>query len=158
MLVVGRFDPSGQQQIDAALLPAVRPPQRLRGFTRLSRFVGLARLGGDCTHAREVDMKRLSGPLVLVMATASAGCRSAANQELLERDLRHQEDRIYHLESNLADYKQWLEATRLENEVFREQLAKTSPTTSHAAQADRGTRGLQPAGGEPAGGGAPSAV
>lgn len=58
---------------------------------------------------------------VVLPLVAWCGCRSGGNQELLERELRIQEDRIYQLEANLCQYKDELEAYRQENDDLRTQ-------------------------------------
>ncbi|MBA4018099.1 MAG: hypothetical protein C0483_13080 [Pirellula sp.] len=57
----------------------------------------------------EMDFRRRA-LLLLLCLTATFGCRqSAAQRELLERELRLQEDRIYELESKLEDSQRTLE-------------------------------------------------
>jgi len=64
-------------------------------------------------------MKRSTCWLLLGGLLCALGCKSGGNRELLERELRYQEDRIYQLESCLDDYRQQLEGMRNENEELR---------------------------------------
>ncbi len=54
-------------------------------------------------------MKLRLSALVAIIAILASGCRSNGNQELLERDLRTQEDQIYQLQDQLADTQRPLE-------------------------------------------------
>jgi hypothetical protein len=60
-------------------------------------------------------------PLVVV-AVATGGCKSDLNQQLLERELRYQEDQIYHLQDELAEKQARLTSVAGENESLRRQL------------------------------------
>jgi hypothetical protein len=63
---------------------------------------------------------------VLLAGLLFAGCRSSGrdiNQQLLERELRLQEDHIYALEDELDDFESQLESARYENEALKKQLA-----------------------------------
>jgi hypothetical protein len=60
-------------------------------------------------------------PLVAA-ALAAAGCKSDLNQQLLERELRYQEDQIYHLQDELAEKQARLTSVAGENESLRRQL------------------------------------
>jgi hypothetical protein len=53
---------------------------------------------------------------------ALAGCKTDLNQQLLERELRMQEDQIYHLQDQLQSRSARLERTAGENESLRRQL------------------------------------
>jgi outer membrane murein-binding lipoprotein Lpp len=75
-------------------------------------------------------MKRSLAILVLACA-ALAGCRSAGRKDLLTRDLRLEEDRIYELEDMLDQTESELESAQRENEALRKQLG--GGTTSSAA-------------------------
>ena len=74
-------------------------PQRLN---RLSRSVLL--------HAALI-------PLLLI------GCQSNAQQDLIARELRMQEDQIYAMEDYLTQYQQLLCDVRAENAALRRKLA-----------------------------------
>jgi len=68
---------------------------------------------------------RRNGFLVLPLVAAAlvaAGCKSDLNQQLLERELRYQEDQIYHLQDELADKQSRLTSVAGENESLRRQL------------------------------------
>jgi len=60
-------------------------------------------------------MKLRLTTLVALALLLAAGCRSNGNQELLERDLRTQEDQIYQLQDQLKDTQRQLEDCRREN-------------------------------------------
>ncbi len=59
--------------------------------------------------------------VVLAMVFAS-GCKSDLNQQLLERELRYQEDQIYYLQDELADKQARLASVSHENTSLRKQL------------------------------------
>jgi len=62
-------------------------------------------------------------PGVLLLATAlAAGCKSDLNQQLLERELRYQEDQIYQLQDELQEKCARLERAAQENVSLRRQL------------------------------------
>jgi len=60
-------------------------------------------------------------PLAAV-AVAAGGCKSDLNQQLLERELRYQEDQIYHLQDELTEKQARLASVAGENENLRRQL------------------------------------
>jgi hypothetical protein len=60
---------------------------------------------------------------VALTGLAALGCKSHGNTELLERELRCQEDRIYRLEDELDDKCYALEASRRENDVLKKEMA-----------------------------------
>jgi hypothetical protein len=64
--------------------------------------------------------KRLAA--VMVAAAASAGCRSDLNQQLLERELRLQEDQIYQLQDELQFKASRLDRIAVENASLKKQL------------------------------------
>ena len=55
-------------------------------------------------------------------AALAAGCKSDLNQQLLERELRYQEDQIYKLQDDLQTTCLQLESTQGENASLRRQL------------------------------------
>jgi hypothetical protein len=59
---------------------------------------------------------------VLVAVAAFAGCKSDLNQQLLERELRYQEDQIYQLQDELQEKCARLERVAGENTSLRRQL------------------------------------
>ena len=68
----------------------------------------------------------LGSSLVLACAVLWAtGCRNnAAQSDLIQREMRHQEDQIYALQDYLSEYQQLLCEARTENEALRQQLAR----------------------------------
>jgi hypothetical protein len=81
---------------------ATIPPPVADGFAAVSTFVN---------SWAEMDFRHRALILLLVLTT-TAGCRQgAAQRELLERELRLQEDRIYELEAKLEDTQRMLERT-----------------------------------------------
>jgi hypothetical protein len=68
-------------------------------------------------------MRRISKSVVLtalcVAWLSAAGCRSDANRELLERELRDQEDQIYALQDQCTRLHAQLEACQRENAAFK---------------------------------------
>ena len=60
--------------------------------------------------------------LAAVLCFSAPGCKSNGNSELLERELRCQEDRIYHLEDELEEASYALEASRRENETLKKEI------------------------------------
>ena len=61
--------------------------------------------------------------LILLASLVAAGCGNHKNIVLLERDLRLQEDEIYHLECLLDECEASREATIRENESLKKELA-----------------------------------
>ncbi len=59
------------------------------------------------------------GCLAACCAVLTLGCKSDPGRELLEQELRYQEDEIYHLENHLDTYKQQVEALKNENSALR---------------------------------------
>jgi hypothetical protein len=82
----------------------------------------------DCGKSRSIchpratlfDWTHKACLLVVLALTGSWGCRGASQrQELLERELRHQEDRIYQLEEHLADCKAQLDGCQQGSTTIR---------------------------------------
>lgn len=86
------------------------------------------------------------GPLVAAIALVTVGCKSDLNQQLLERELRYQEDQIYQLQDELAEKCARLEHAAGENASLRRQLGVSD---TDAAAPSRGRR-PRPAGVPPA--------
>ena len=66
---------------------------------------------------------------LLLVCLVVAGCQSTArdrNRELLEREMRWQEDEIFQLEDELEDARRKLDSCRRENEALRKQLTGRS--------------------------------
>ena len=82
-------------------------------------------------------MNRLPIAIALGLALLAFGCRSGGNQELLERELRWQEDRIRHLESHICECEQQLEACQQENDALeaREHQPRRDDSTPAPAEA-----------------------
>ena len=85
--------------------------------------------------ARQASL--LAGAALLFVA----GCKSDLNQQLLERELRYQEDQIYHLQDELADKCARLEHVAGENASLRRQLGVSD---GDAAAPARGRRPRTP--------------
>jgi hypothetical protein len=73
------------------------------------------------------------------------GCRNQAAQDLLERDLRYQEDRIYELEAKLEMQCDLVEALRRENDALR--VAKPADAEKPTSSSRQGNGKWQPRGG-----------
>lgn len=80
-----------------------------------------------------------------------AGCRANNSTALLERDLRLQEDKIYHLQSCLQDAQAAREATIRENESLKKQLNEgdRGAGSDSSSDTDRTTPSFQPPSVEP---------
>ncbi len=65
---------------------------------------------------------RMRFMLTGVAIVVAAGCKSDLNQQLLERELRYQEDQIYYLQDELADKQARLSSVDDENTSLRRQL------------------------------------
>lgn len=74
---------------------------------------------------------------MLSLVLVTAGCRTDPATVLLERDLRMQEDRIYHLESCLDDACAAREATIRENDALKKELAGGDRGPGSDSGADR---------------------
>jgi hypothetical protein len=82
------------------------------------------------------------GQLAAVAAALVAvGCKSDLNQQLLERELRYQEDQIYQLQDELAEQCARLEHVAGENTSLRRQLGVSD---ADAAAPSRGRRPRTP--------------
>lgn len=64
-------------------------------------------------------------PIVAVTCVATVGCKSDLSQQLLERELRYQEDQIYQLQDELQDKCSRLDMLSGENASLRKQLGVT---------------------------------
>ena len=62
------------------------------------------------------------------------GCKSDLNQQLLERELRMQEDQIYQLQDQLAERCARLDRTNSENSSLKKQLGVVDPNASLPAR------------------------
>lgn len=84
--------------------------------------------------------------IVLLAAALAAGCKSDLNQQLLERELRYQEDQIYQLQDELADKAARLNHVAGENASLRRQLgvSDADPAAPSGGRRSR-TPGVPPA-------------
>ena len=81
---------------------------------------------------------RLSGEVCLGLAAVIAGgCKSDLNQQLLERELRYQEDQIYQLQDTLAEQCARLEHVAGENASLRRQLGVSEHDNAAPARGSR---------------------
>jgi hypothetical protein len=74
---------------------------------------------------------------------AAFGCKSDLNQQLLERELRYQEDQIYQLQDQLQEKCARLDYAATENETLRKQLGVSA--ADNPSPAARSGRGRSPA-------------
>ncbi|MEX2169814.1 MAG: hypothetical protein WD851_10925 [Pirellulales bacterium] len=73
--------------------------------------------------------------LVLALgALFSVGCRSRSERDLVERELRMQEDQVYALEDYVAEYQEIVRRCRCENVELRRQLEELQSTTPSSSQ------------------------
>jgi len=94
------------------------------------------------THGRATWV---SGPVptaCLVAALVAAGCRSDINQQLLERELRLQEDQIYRLQDELHQKCARLDREMVENSSLRRQLGMPEGSIGPQSAAQAPTRAL----------------
>jgi hypothetical protein len=80
-------------------------------------------------------------------AAMLAGCKSDFNQQLLERELRLQEDQIYQLQDELSDKRVRLDMVAAENQSLKKQLG-----VADFPESPRGRGRPTPAGPTPGGG------
>ena len=74
--------------------------------------------------SRSVHISACISAIAAVFCIVAPGCKShGSNQELLERELRCQEDRIYQLEDELDEACYALESSRRENESLKKEVA-----------------------------------
>lgn len=104
----------------------------LCGCTGLAEPSSICCLPANCTQfgSRRAwlpellpGMKRPTYLLIFLAAVALGGCRSDVHRELLERELRWQEEEIDHLEEHVIEYKRRLASLQRENAALREKLA-----------------------------------
>ncbi len=75
---------------------------------------------------------------LLAAAAFAAGCKSDLNQQLLERELRYQEDQIYHLQDKLAEQCARFEYVADENASLRRQLGVSDGDNAAPSRNGRG--------------------
>ncbi|MCE9631761.1 MAG: hypothetical protein K8S94_13735 [Planctomycetia bacterium] len=83
--------------------------------------------------------------VALVCCLALAGCKSDLNQQLLERELRYQEDQIYQLQDDLQDKCARLDSVAVENASLRRQLGVTEADPLKGSRAGRSRPAAVPA-------------
>jgi len=71
-----------------------------------------------------VALARLSICASFVVAASLVGCRSGAERDIVQRELRQQEDQIYALEDYLQEYQQLLCEARAENASLKRQMVQ----------------------------------
>jgi hypothetical protein len=80
-------------------------------------------------------MTRLMGFVLAALAACAAGCKSDLSQQLLERELRMQEDQIYQLQDELQDKCVRLDHVAGENQSLRRQLGYGDAAADRAGAA-----------------------
>jgi hypothetical protein len=103
----------------------------------------------DPSHTLRPRLVRLAGLLAAPLAGCAllAGCQSTSQSDLIAREMRMQEDKIYALQDYLSEYQQLLCQYRQENEALREQLGTNGPgSTSSSGTSPRSSspRGIRP--------------
>jgi hypothetical protein len=81
-------------------------------------------------RARRLSSRDLRCCAPLVVLAVTLGCKSDLSQQLLERELRYQEDQIYSLQDELQLARLRLERTAEENSSLRRQLGVDGPAAS----------------------------
>jgi hypothetical protein len=69
---------------------------------------------------------------LILLAAILTGCRGGAQTDIVQREMRQQEDKIYAMEDYLAQYQQLLCDVRRENAQLRRQLAERQSAPSTA--------------------------
>ncbi|HEX3868890.1 MAG TPA: hypothetical protein VHV77_00495 [Pirellulales bacterium] len=86
---------------------------------------------------------KVVGPVVAMLMALLVGCRSHTTQELLERDLRQQEDALYQLQCKLDQQCALVDALSQENATLRSgayPAPATTPTTVPTTRPPRSIR------------------
>lgn len=102
-------------------------------------------------------VRRLSLTMMLAVLMAAGGCQSHLNQQLLERELRLQEDQIYRLQDVLDEKISRLEHIVQENASLRKQLGYGDRETTRGVTS-RGGGSQPPSGSARSGGGGAALV
>jgi hypothetical protein len=84
----------------------------------------------------EMDFRLLTILVLALTALLAAGCQSGGGQELLERENRLLEDRVYALEDELDKHCDLLDTYERENEQLRQQLGER-PASRRAPSQDQ---------------------
>jgi hypothetical protein len=88
---------------------------------------------------------RVSLALFSPMQLVVAGCQSNAQQDLVARELRMQEDQIYAMEDYLAEYQKLICKYRMENAALRQRLGEDDETALPApGPRERARNGTSP--------------
>jgi hypothetical protein len=85
-------------------------------------------------------MKHRTHLLIIFSLAALCGCRADVHRELLERELRWQEEEIDHMESHVIEYKRRLASLERENAALREKLAEARARAQAAGETEGTTR------------------
>lgn len=105
----------------------------------MTRFIGLT--------APSKAMRALLAAVLAAVLGPALGCKSDLSQQLLERELRMQEDQIYQLQDELQDTSVRLDRTASENTNLRRQLGFAdgdAATGGRAGSAPTGRPALPP--------------
>lgn len=81
-------------------------------------------------------MNRFAWTAILGAGLVAAGCRADISQQLLERELRMQEDQIYHLQDEIQDKCVRLEHVAAENRSLKKQLGIVDADASLPSRID----------------------
>jgi hypothetical protein len=100
---------------------------------------------GNRTRFRGESPRRGLSLGVLVTLAALVGCRSDLSQQLLERELRYQEDQIYQLQDELQMARSRLARTSSENASYRRQLGVDGQAAAPRTAPARPSRDTLPA-------------
>jgi hypothetical protein len=79
-------------------------------------------LDPDVNHCPRISRIVPLGLAGMVVVVVVSGCQTAGQNDLVTRELRHQEDQIYAMEEYLAQYQQLLCQVRAENAALRRQI------------------------------------
>lgn len=74
--------------------------------------------------------------LLVILSLSVIGCRSGMNTDLLERELRMQEDRIYEMEDHLEDCHAVTETYRQENAKLQRRLDQRKNASSKSSRSE----------------------
>jgi hypothetical protein len=76
---------------------------------------------------RNIDLSYVRSSIRVALLSAialAAGCQSGVERDVVQREMRQQEDQIYALEDYLSEYQQLLCDARSENEQLKQQMVK----------------------------------
>lgn len=93
----------------------------------------------------KTDTRMLSGAVLgAACLLLAAGCKTDLSQQLLERELRYQEDQIYALQDELDVKSARLDRVAVENASLRKQLGVSDGDAVAPSRAPAGGRGTRP--------------